>query len=90
MNIAVVFVTILAGGAAAQTCNPVIDGTYCKENMQRASDGSATSGVSQMPGTSFGNPFSTTPQTGPAMLGAITFNGDGSRCLGLLRRYGCN
>lgn len=88
LNILAVFVAVAAGSAAAQTCNPAIDGTYCEQNMQRARLSTAP-GTRTMPGAPFGNAFSITTQDHPATLGAITFNGDGSRCLGLVDRFKC-
>lgn len=84
-----VIVASITSGAIAQTCNPAIDGTYCEENMRRAPPPSTAPGVRTMPGAPFDNAFSITTQDHPATLGAVTFNGDGSRCIGLLRRFSC-
>ena len=67
-----------------QTCNPLIDGTYC------ASQGGPVYSPSSMPriqsmasdlGIGGGDP--------PATLGAITFSGSGTTCIGLFRRVSC-
>jgi hypothetical protein len=91
MNLLVVFVAAAAaaGGAIAQTCNPAIDGTYCGEQMQRAPRPSAAPGARTMTGIRPGEAFSISNDDSPAMLGAITFNSDASRCIGLLRRSNC-
>jgi len=89
LNIIAVFVAVAAGGATAQTCNPAIDGTYCATQMQRGPRQSPGPAARTMPGMQFGSTFSTARDQ-PGTLGAITFNGDGSRCLGLLRRFSCN
>jgi hypothetical protein len=88
-NVFAVFFAATAGGAMAQTCNPAIDGTYCNEHMQRAPRPSTAPGVRTMTGIRPGEAFSISADDHPATLGAITFNGDGSRCIGLLRRSNC-
>ena len=72
---------------AQQPCNPVIDGTYCAEQM-RGGSGSSRSGVTMNPIQDFGRSISGTP-TSPATLGGISVRG-GSTCIGLLRRGACN
>jgi Protein of unknown function (DUF3551) len=66
-----------------QSCNPLIDGTYC------ATQGGPL-GPPPMPhiqsmasdlGIGGGDP--------PATLGAITFSGSGATCIGLFRRLSC-
>jgi hypothetical protein len=93
MNLLVVFVAAAAaaaaGGAIAQTCNPAIDGTYCSEQMPRAPRPAAAPGVRTMTGIQPGQEFSFSNDDSPAMFGAITFNSDASRCIGLLRRSSC-
>ena len=91
INLLVVFVAAAAaaGGAIAQTCNPAIDGAYCGEQMQRAPRPSAAPGARTMTGIRRGEAFSISNDDSPAMLGAITFNSDASRCIGLLRRSNC-
>jgi len=83
------FVAAAAGGAIAQTCNPAIDGTYCQQQMPRAPRPSTAPGVRTMPGIRSGEAFSISADDRPATLGAITFNSDGSRCIGLVRRFNC-
>jgi len=43
-----------------------------------------------MPTGSLGESLSAGQYDQPGKLGAITFSGDGSRCIGLLRRVNCN
>jgi hypothetical protein len=84
-----VFLAAAAGSAVAQTCNPAIDGTYCQQQMQRAPRPSTAPGVRTMTGIRPGEAFSISVDDRPATLGAITFNSDGSRCIGLVRRSNC-
>lgn len=88
-NLVVVFVAALAGGAVAQTCNPAIDGTYCAEQMPRAPRPAAVPGSRTMTGVRPGETFSISNNDNPGTFGAITFNSDASRCIGLLRRSNC-
>lgn len=83
---------LLAEPAQAQTCNPVIDGTYCEMYPPRSSG--STAAPSRVPSfepirPSLGNDLSPSQDLPPATLGTITFRGDGSRCVGLLRRGSC-
>lgn len=73
---------------AQQPCNPVIDGTYCATQPGRsgASQGSSA-GFRPIEGIA-GDIL--VEQSQPATLGAITFQGNGSRCIGLLRRSNCS
>jgi hypothetical protein len=87
-NVLAVFFAAMAGGAMAQTCNPAIDGTYCAEQMPRAPRPSTAPGSRTMTGIRPGEAFSISDDN-PGMLGAITFNSDASRCIGLLRRSNC-
>ena len=84
---------ILAAPASAQPCNPVIDGTYCATNSSRSWDRS-TGRPTFAPMETIGDDLSTgadpTGADTPATLGAITFRGNGTRCIGLLRRGTCN
>jgi hypothetical protein len=88
-NVLAVFLATTAGGAIAQTCNPAIDGTYCAEQMPRAPRPSAAPGDRTMTGIRPGEAFSISNNDSPGMLGAITFNSDASRCIGLVRRSSC-
>jgi len=86
-RISVVIVFIIASSEAviAQPCNPAIDGTYCASQ----SNGSPTGNSRSNP--NIGGDFSATVRgNNPAMLGAITFQSDGTRCMGLLRRSNCS
>jgi hypothetical protein len=91
-RIALVAVLLLMLGvpAMAQPCNPVIDGTYCAEEASRRAN-RATSPTGLPPIRNIADDFSPgqDPEQ-PATLGAITFRGNGTRCIGLLRRGACN
>jgi hypothetical protein len=83
-------VTLVASGHA-QPCNPVIDGTYCASQPDRAllsggSEAASFSGARVGLGTDLTQPGL---YDQPATLGAITFGG-GTSCIGLLRRVRCN
>lgn len=78
----------LHSSASSQGCNPVIDGTYCAEQMPR-SGSSSRSNVTMNPIQDLGRSISGTP-TSPATLGGISVRGSGSTCIGLLRRGACN
>jgi hypothetical protein len=90
-RVTLVATMIVAFGAPAdaQPCNPAVDGTYCATQMYRAPDVS-TSARGGMPIVTLGEGLSFGQNEQPATLGAITFGGDGSRCIGLLRRVSCN
>jgi hypothetical protein len=79
---------LLAAAALAQTqpCNPLLDGTYCAEVKRPASD--SPRGVILEPYQSIGRDLSPSYEE-PATFGAITFRGDGTRCIGLLTRGRC-
>jgi hypothetical protein len=88
------FVTILVGMlptlAVAGECNPVIDGTYCatQPNSNLSNTPSATrprfDSIQSLGGDlSIG-------QAPTATFGAITFSGNGTHCIGLLRQSACN
>ena len=86
-----VFVTslmfALSASGIAQPCNPAIDGTYCatlSKNNQFITKSPTNSSQS------YGGAFSSLADHQPATLGAVTFRGDGTRCMGLLRRGSCN
>lgn len=75
--------------AAAQPCNPVIDGTYCASQPGRvAADPSPPSRGSMTPIQGLGGDL-VGARDDPATLGAITFRSDGLACIGLLRRGNC-
>lgn len=76
------------GVAAQQPCNPVIDGTYCATQMGHSSPSATTSRSMQSMDSIAGDLF--IDQSQSATLGAITFQGDRSRCIGLLRRSNCS
>ena len=88
-NFLAMFLAAIAGGAVAQTCNPAIDGTYCAEQMRSAPRPVAAAGSRTMTGVRPGETFSISNNDSPGTFGAITFNSDGSRCIGLVRRSNC-
>ena len=79
---------LFATAASAQPCNPVIDGTFC-------ADASSRSTVSPNPRPTFdsfqsmGQDLSSFGDPPIGTLGAITFKGGGTRCIGLLNRGTC-
>jgi len=85
-----IWLLVLAAPAMAQQqpCNPVIDGTYCAENMSR--QGASRSRPTFSPVESIGSDILVGQDSDPATLGAITFRGNGTRCIGLLRRGACS
>jgi len=88
-RIALVTILLVTLGAPvlAQPCNPVIDGTYCAEESSRRSN-TSTSSARLAPIGAFDVVGAGADR--PATLGGITFQGNGSRCIGLLRRGACN
>ena len=86
--IAVAFL-LPAGEALAQSCNPVLDGTYCAEQTHRNSDLPTRRGASFEPIQGMGQDLSFPGEEPVATFGAITFRGDGKRCIGLLTRGNC-
>src|SRR5690349_2407912 len=85
------FVALLTGAfgapAAAQSCNPVIDGTYCETaNIRRPPASAPTSPFGPMQGIARDIGPSLDQ---PATLGGITFRGN-QTCMGLLRRGVCS
>jgi hypothetical protein len=85
------FVALLTGAvaapAAAQSCNPVIDGTYCDTaNIRRPNASPPTSPFAPMQNIARDIGPSTDQ---PATLGGITFRGN-QTCIGLMRRGACS
>lgn len=72
---------------AQQPCNPIVDGTHCATQMG-GSRPAAGGGTSLPPIGSIAADISP-GQERAATLGAITFQGYGSRCVGLLRQSNC-
>jgi hypothetical protein len=67
-------------------CNPVIDGTYCASQGGSPVTAQSPAGVAPMQSLSSDLAMGGDP---PATLGAISFSGAGSGCIGLLRRMAC-
>jgi hypothetical protein len=75
------------GAAQQQPCNPVIDGTFCAEQMPRSRPGAPPPMI--RPIGSIGSAIST--NTTPAgTLGGISIRSGGQTCVGLLRRGACS
>jgi hypothetical protein len=75
--------------SAQQPCNPVIDGTYCAENMSRQrvpppNRPNLSSGSVHSIGTDLAVGYDN-----PGSFGTITFRGSGEACVGLLFRSSC-
>jgi hypothetical protein len=77
----------LQGLAAAQPCNPVIDGTYCAEQLPRQRV-YTSSRPPMKPIEDIGRSISVGSEA-PGTLGGIMYRGDGTNCIGLLRRGTC-
>ena len=84
-----IFIVALSTPGIAQPCNPAIDGTYCASQPNSRLDNSLSASSRSNPsiGSDF---FSSVRGNDPATLGAITFQSNGTRCVGLLRRSSCN
>ncbi|MGE3146806.1 MAG: hypothetical protein AB7K35_14605 [Pseudorhodoplanes sp.] len=72
---------------AQQPCNPIVDGTYCTTQM--GSSRPAAGGGTGMPSIGSIAADISPGQERAATLGAITFQGNGARCIGLLRQSNC-
>jgi len=81
------WVIILGAPGIAQPCNPVVDGTYCAE--EAAGRRNASPSPARLPPIrNIAEDFVMAPDQ-PATLGAITFHGSGTKCMGLFRRGNC-
>jgi hypothetical protein len=76
------------GSPVAQSCNPVIDGTYCATQMPRPSTSLTQSSTIINPVSDFSNAFSM--GDAPGTFAGISFQSNGTTCMGLLRRGACN
>jgi hypothetical protein len=89
--IVMILVSVYGVQAIAGTCNPVIDGTYCAtqpdSNLSISTSPASPTSFSSI--QSLGGDLSI-GQDQPATLGAITFSGDSTLCIGLLRQGACN
>jgi len=93
LQIAIAALMALAccSAATAQPCNPVIDGTFCADNMpKRGSKTTSTSRSSakMRPIQPIRDPSSSFQDT-PGTFGGISFSNTGERCVGLMRRGRC-
>jgi hypothetical protein len=75
--------------AATQPCDPLIDGTYCATQGGRLANRTAQSSFGMAPIQSLSGDLSL-GQDQPATFGGISFSGNNTICIGLLRRGGCN
>ncbi len=88
LGLVTIFMVAMSPFGIAEPCNPAIDGTYCATQGSRVQDVSSRSGtVMSFGGIGSGSAAYAYDQ--PGTLGAITFSGDGTRCIGLLRRGSC-
>ena len=76
------------GAAQQQPCNPVIDGTFCAEQMPRSRPGAQPPMI--RPIGSIGSSISSTNNTPAGTLGGISIRSGGQTCVGLLRRGACS
>lgn len=91
LTIAIIAALAFGSPATAQPCNPVIDGTYCADNMpKRGSKTTSTSRSSakMRPIQPIRDPSSSFQDT-PGTFGGISFSNTGERCVGLMRRGRC-
>jgi hypothetical protein len=79
----------LQGSPTAQTCNPVIDGTYCATQMPPPSSSLTRSSPTIRPVSDFSNAFSV-GSGAPGTFAGIAFQSGGTTCIGLFRRGACN
>ena len=82
-----VFLAVLPATSVAQPCNPVIDGTYCASQPIRQS-GTSGRDANGTPMIGMGRDLASTRDEA-VTFGAITFRGDGTRCVGLMRGGNC-
>jgi len=76
------------GAAQQQPCNPVIDGTFCAEQMPRSRPGAQPPMI--RPIGSIGDAISSPRNTPAGTLGGISIRPGGQTCVGLLRRGACS
>jgi len=86
----VAILALLPGAVAAQPCNPVLEGTYCATLPAQREQLPSRQGISFDPIQSMGKDLSPFGDVPPATFGAISFRGDGKRCIGLLTRGNCS
>jgi hypothetical protein len=75
--------------AQREPCNPVIDGTYCAEQMPRTRSTPSQSAPMISPLSDLGRSISGDPSS-PGTLGGFSVRSGGTTCMGLLRRGVCN
>jgi hypothetical protein len=85
-----VMLTVMSSAVGhAEPCNPAIDGTYCATANIRPDTSARTMSSTSIQVNDLGASLSSMSYDRPATIGAITFSGDGSRCIGILRRINC-
>ena len=77
-----------APAAAQQPCNPLIDGTFCAEQMPRTRTPAPAPMI--RPIGSIGSAISSPSNTPAGTLGGISIRPGGQTCVGLLRRGACS
>jgi hypothetical protein len=99
-GLGLILVMLLAGAAAAQTCNTLSGSPYCGSGLpgiDPAYGGTTERDFSTKRRNDALTPFSGMQSSGtdfvgndaPATFGAITFSGGGARCGGLFRSGNC-
>jgi hypothetical protein len=87
---AAVLTTMSGALGRAEPCNPAVDGTYCATaNIRPDASRTRTTSSNSIQFNDLGASLSSMSYDRPATIGAITFSGDGSRCIGILRRVNC-
>jgi hypothetical protein len=86
LSVATMLMLMATADGFAESCNPVVDGTYCASQAIRPKSSNSLSAVRPIQG--FTSDFAKGKDQ-PATLGAITFQGR-SRCVGFLRQTSCN
>ena len=90
--VVIVLLALTADTCLAQLCNPVVDGTYCAEQGARAGEAPArrlSKSGSMEPIQSIASDLSAGRQEQIGTFGGIAFHGNGTTCIGLLRRGTC-
>lgn len=86
--VALAFLPHITGVRAQQSCNPIVDGTYCSSQGVKARPAVGSSAGLPPVGSIAADIVPDGDR--PATLGAITFQGYGTRCIGLMRQSKCN
>jgi hypothetical protein len=87
-GVAALLILVTAITAGAETCDPALYGNLCETQMRQPANRRPPP-TSMPPVQSIGGD-QWARQDRPATFGAITFQGGGKQCIGLLRRSSCN